>query len=697
MLAMPARWRRFWPVLVAPAGLALQTLVVWLGTYANLPGTRAYAWWAEAVPLALLIVAGWRRGSRGSPASRLLQEARRFGMVFFVSAACLALEVLPLARASKGLTTISLGSCDAADYAGGARVLMEFARSERGGFVGQTEVVRTRSVDNFADYWLRLNHFGPAAVIALNGSILHCAPHELTSLMMMVLFATTVPLVFWSARAIVRHRGGASVLIAALFSLSPVAWYGVAHVAMGQMIAAQAIVVLTWAGVALWRGRVRGTFGGVLAVGYALVLGSYTFALTVALVPAVAFATGWAVWRRDWQRFGWWVAAMVGPLLVAGVVFAGRMAGLVEFFQQLQTFDFGWKIPLLTPEGWIGLVRWTNLAGWAEPFRWMASGVVLGLLAWAVARQRHRAWLAASVTLPVLAGYSYLHWRGAVLGTNASYDAYKLFVMFLPVMLPVFCLWLTVRGGIVLMGMALLGSVAATTMFTRELANRALMVDGELRQLRTIEAMADVKSVNMLVPDMWSRLWANYFLLRKQQFFATDTYEARWHTALKGEWDLAGDLIGVFPGDGESRPIGHRYTLIPRHSLKYVSAALGNGWHAEENDPKSGVRWRWTKGDATVTVENPLGRPVFVTIGVDGWSPIVRDLAVECAGKRSPAAEPIGPMRAILNMGMVLVPPGTSTLTLRSSQPAQAGISGDARPLGICVFGVRIVVTERGV
>ena len=32
--------------------------------------------------------------------------------------------VLPLARASKGLTTTSLGSCDAADYAAGARVLI---------------------------------------------------------------------------------------------------------------------------------------------------------------------------------------------------------------------------------------------------------------------------------------------------------------------------------------------------------------------------------------------------------------------------------------------------------------------------------------------------------------------------------------------------------------------------------------------
>ena len=47
---------------------------------------------------------------------------------------------------------------------------MEFAKYDREGFLGLTEVVRVASVDNFFDYWLRLNHFTPSALIALNGS-----------------------------------------------------------------------------------------------------------------------------------------------------------------------------------------------------------------------------------------------------------------------------------------------------------------------------------------------------------------------------------------------------------------------------------------------------------------------------------------------------------------------------------------------
>src|SRR5258705_12811875 len=57
MLAMPKRWRRFWPVLIVPAGLALQSAVVWAGAHAGLRGTQSYAWWSELVPLGLLFVA----------------------------------------------------------------------------------------------------------------------------------------------------------------------------------------------------------------------------------------------------------------------------------------------------------------------------------------------------------------------------------------------------------------------------------------------------------------------------------------------------------------------------------------------------------------------------------------------------------------------------------------------------------------
>jgi len=55
-----------------------------------------------------------------------------------------------------------------------------------------------------------LNHFTPSALIALNGTIFHCAPHELTGVLTAVVFASSVPVVFWIARAVMGYSGGVS-------------------------------------------------------------------------------------------------------------------------------------------------------------------------------------------------------------------------------------------------------------------------------------------------------------------------------------------------------------------------------------------------------------------------------------------------------------------------------------------------------
>jgi hypothetical protein len=222
-----------------------------------------------------------------------------------------------------------------------------------------------------------------------------------------------------------------------------------------------------------------------------------------------------------------------------------------------------------------------------------------------------------------------------------------------------------------------------------------LMVDGELRQVKKIEAMADVKSVNMLLPDMWSRLWANELLLRRAQFFATDTYEARWHTALRGDWDLQGGLIAVKPPGEARRQLTPRFALVDTRSPQFLRASLGDGWHDEESDAKSGAQWRWTKGDATIRIENPQARPLTVLCTVDGWSiGGERDLALVAspAASNAPATVQLGTQRMKIQLAPVVVPPGASVLTLQSLQPPASAGPGDARALGVCVFGLELAV-----
>ena len=701
--AMPRRWRKFWPVLVMPAGFALQSAVVWVGAYAGLKGTNSYAWASEVVPAVLLGVGLWRGGWWN-----FIGGFKRMPAVWLTMAGSLALLVLPLSRASRGLTTASLGSCDAADYAAGARVLMEFGHGDRTGFLGLTEVVKVMSTDNFFDFWLRLNHFTPPALIALNGTVLDCEPYELTGIMTMVLLAGSLPTVFWMARAVLGYGARTSLAVAAVYGLSPITWYAVWHVAMGQLLAAQAIMLITWAGIALWRWdgtlswRRGAVFFGGLSVGYALVLGSYNFILTVCLIPAVVYAGGRAVWDGQYARLGRWAVAMLAPLVVSGLFFWERVAGLAERFALFQTYDFGWRVPALSPEGWLGGVATPGLFPLAAWVRWPLAAVVVVLVIAALLRgaklRRASAWVAVCLSVPALLGYGYLNVRGVKLGTNASYDAYKIMAVFYPGVLAALFYWVTLgtrgwlRGWKVAFVFVVLGMNANVAYrFAERMENPPLIVGRDLLEVKKIEGMADVASVNLLVPDMWSRLWANEFLLEKPQYFQTHTYEGRLNTALRGEWDLNGGLVQVRLPNGDSRRINANFSLTRTGSPYFVRVEMGAGWHDLEHLRRASLRWRWTKGDATLLVENPQSRPLRIVCRFNARSGVERDLQLWLNGNRVRTVR-IGQALRMIRVQEMTIPPGTSTLELKSAIPALRPGGGDARTLGFAAYGIEIEV-----
>jgi hypothetical protein len=372
----------------------------------------------------------------------------------------------------------------------------------------------------------------------------------------------------------------------------------------------------------------------------------------------------------------------------------------------LQTFDFGWPVPALTAEGWLGMVKGPDLSAWSIfGLRWALTAAAVGLLAWAFLRavqQRLRVgWLLVAIALPIIVGYLWLEVRAARLGTNASYDAYKLFAVFYPLLLPVFCFWVTLRRSRRLYEWLMVSAVAAVVlgfnlvacgMFMWRMWQPPLIVGGELRQLQKIEAMADVKSVNLIVPDMWSRLWANAFLLRKAQYFQTHTYEGRLNTPLRGDWDLEGGLVALeLPGDAR-REITPRFALVDTRHPAFVRVEPGEGWHPDEIDPKTGVYWRWTKGTATWTIDNPHDYALTIDCAVDGWSAVPRTVTLRGALGESTAGVPITTERVTVNFPTVRIPPGHSTLTLELLTPPTV-VPGDPRPLGVSVF--RFHVTPR--
>jgi hypothetical protein len=281
---------------------------------------------------------------------------------------------------------------------------------------------------------------------------------------------------------------------------------------------------------------------------------------------------------------------MLAPLGVSALLMPERVAGLAERFLLLRQYDFGWKVPALSPEGWVGIVGGVLLQGYAPWVRWVLSGLVIAafLMALAVALRRRRsmAFLALCLTVPILSGYAILLIQARAYGSNASYDAYKLLAAFYPGVLAGLCFWLVhlrSRSRLVacLVGagaLALIGAnVVGALRFAERLRNPPYLVDRGLVSLQSIEQASEVTSINLRVADFWSRLWANSFLLRKPHYFPTHTYEGRLNTPLHGEWDLLDGVISVvLPESGSTARLERPYSLVRTGSPYYISARLGD-------------------------------------------------------------------------------------------------------------------------
>jgi len=689
-LALPRAWRRWWWVFAPGLGLALQSGVVWAGAHAGLPGTDRYAAWTELLPAGLL-VAGWARRGRWREAAAAWRPAVGTAALLAVASWLL---VSPMTAGTNVPTTVSLGSCDAADYAAGARVLEEFARDDRTGFLGEPEVAHEGAAEYFFEFWLRLNHFSPSAIIAHNDAILRERPPALTGLTGAALAVLNLPAAVFLVRLALRLRGVALAFVAGVLAFSPVQAYAVYHVALGQLFAVQGIALLTVAVIAAGRcGRPWG-FAPLALAGFWLLAGGYNMLLPVCLAPGGVWLIFEAWVRRDWRR-AFRVLLMLAAMLAAcGALFPERLAGLAERFRLLHQFNFGWPVPLLSPEGWLGLVHGAGLDPWTPGLRtvlltaiaaaWLAGVAV----AW---RRRRRTALAAlALVVPVGAGWLILA-RESRVRANASYDAYKLVAVFQPVLVA------GLAGGIAMLASGgrarrIAGGVAAAGLLAaeasafadlRHAASRApLRVDRPLLALGQFEADPRVGSVNIRIDEFWSRLWANALLLRKPQYFPTHSYEGRRDTPLRGEWDLTDSPVRVLPAAaGDFIEVNDRFCLVRADTPGRVRCDFGAGWHGTEISATG--RWRWTAGDAELHLVNPGPAALRLRLTLRARAITPRNLVLRVNGADL-ATRPLRAESGVADFGEMLLPPGPTVLGLHPTRPAERP-AGDERMLSVAL------------
>lgn len=692
-LILPGGWRRWWWVFAPGLGWALQSAVVWLAANLGLPGTNSYAYASELLPALLLGLAvrrgraGWFANWQGLCATTVLMVAAGW------------LLITPMRSASRGLSAVSLGSCDHADYAAGARVLGEFSKNARVGFLDLPEVTRIGGAERFFEYWLRLNHFTPAALLAHYGSIFGYEGWQLVSVVTAMLMVLNVPLVLIIARVVFGLRGAGATAVAALYAISPLCAYGVHHGAMAQFLATQGVLLVTLAA------RGAGWRWLPLAVAAVwLLAGSYNFFLTVAFAPAA----GWLIWRgafrRQWRAAGRGAGVLIAALAICAIFFWGRLAGILERFRLLDIHDFGWPVPLQGPPGWLGVVQGQGLDNYPTgTLVLLSAGLVLltGFWLW---REGTRALAPLAVLAPVLVGYIMLAAR-AEDGTNATYNAYKFLAVFLPVFLggclgwlralPLERLW-TAPVSITAIAALLAANLAAQADFRSAVARAPLVVTSELRALQQLETEVRIASLNLRVEDFWARLWANTFLLKKPQYFVTHSYEARRDTPLRGEWDLTDSLLRVIPPYPEEVVVVNpRFYAVKVGSASGLVAGFGTGWYPEESDGRLG-RWRWSNGDGVVRISNTTAMDLVCRLELLARPAKTGDMTLSLNGQRAHVRALVaGTVQSVVTT--LHIPPGESMLQLTTGQHVLPGGS-DARTLGVAIyrFEISVAASARG-
>ncbi len=711
LLLLPGRWRRFWPAFVAPVGLALQSAVVWAGAHTTLPGTDSYALASLLLPVGLLAGAFRRFGGRNTVAH--LAAVRRWWVLLPIVSVSFALQIAPFTKPPALFTVLTLGSCDAADYATGARVFKEFSSRDRTGFLGQPEQVRDLSVDNFYEFWLRINHFTPSAVLALDASLLRRQPYELTSLLGIVLVGITLPLVFWLGRSLFGFRPAAAAGIALVYGCSPVILYAVYQVALGQLLAAPAVAIVLWTGLQADRAVRRGerprklwAYFGLLMTGNWLLFGGYNFFVVFAYVPLVAFVGG----RTFWQRGGWAAAGRLAGFiavnfLACAICFPERVIGIVERFLLFNKTPFGWKIAPFRPDGWYGAFGDAYLR--PGPAWSLALGIVcllaLGVAAWHLVRtgRERTVALAAACALPVLCGYGILTWEElAKVRQNASYDAYKLFTVFYPLALPSLCLWLAVgwrrvapvwaRAGTALLALVLFAlNLQGGWRYNKILRSSASTISPGMSELAALDQNPGVSGgINIHLKTLWDALWAGQFLLHQRQYFVYPIYEGRAVTAPYGRWNLDERYIAPEPANGAPDPLATdvEFALVDRENTGFIETRFLGDWYEPER--YRGNRWCWAGPSPEIAVVNahPATVDTLLTLNLCGVGP--RQLRL-FAGKtlvwegkidRKPQAFPPVPLR---------LPPGETRLRFEMNAPPERP-PGDTRVLSFALYGWRI-------
>lgn len=622
---LPPGWRRYLWSVCLPFGISFQLAVVWWIAMAG--GTvETFGPAMNLLPGILLVTALLRRDLRRWLRHSIRTRLCSVSILMAVGAVTFALLPAAVSKFHPGeLTTFSFGSCDAPDYVMGARLFLEKGRSAHGGFWSQTDVHQLANGLTFWGYWTRLNHFGPAGLLAFTSATFRVPLWQLGTVLAAALGAVVVPLVLAFARFVLRLDWLYASAVTFLYLFSPLWLYGVYHVALGQLVGAAAVGCCLLLGCHLprWRDKVDTTKALLAgAVALWLLLSSYAFMILFVAMVIVGIGLWRAILSKNVRNFLRLIGGLVATFSLCILFFPTRVWGFMESVLFFGGGIFGWSIGPMQIQTVIGLPADMAL----NPLETDTSVPILiafgALWLWGI----FNAWRRGDTALPVIIvmtlfvfGFAYGLIEVDPLDAHLnSYKAYKLIAVFLPALLP--CLFIGFKYPILrVQRYVAAGLLVMVAMFLpRPLSQMwkaaefmPIRVTPGFSELGDEEKNPSIQGVNILPNSTWTRLWVSALLADKRQFFSASTYVTRGAVPLEGEWTVEDDLHGIYPVG--VKHFGNRVVLRPTTDPALVAVLLGPGWWQDEEVH----RWSGAAGRNFV-LQIEAKEPLKIDLEMDG-------------------------------------------------------------------------------
>ena len=601
-------------VLMSPmVGYCYLTLVGWYCYNLDLGGTDVYANGILFPPAAFLFFAVLDRRRQTPEPDKLFD--RELLAPLAVGITTFPVISRPFLTSVDGLTSMSAGNNDIAHSTGMSTYLKEFARSDTVGFLGQSIAFR-----GTADR----EYFGGSLSTAFASSVFSSETYQLQSLSLHVFFLLSLFLVYALARESFRYNENAAIGVTALYSLNPVMYSTNYHGYQGQIIAtALSLCIFLLHIEAIDNCHKISRYYAYIPLTVLFNWGvslTYPHMLLFIYAPIVVYVVAIAFYRRSSHPALQWIYFVMATLVVTLILSPYRAKILVSSLIRKATLRFGWFIPWISPDSLFGLMAMDNssLQSHTGLLRYvltipLAVMMIVGFLH-AYEADRKLFLLAGSTTFVVLIGYVILTFIGRSESNWGGYKSYKLLSFFLPlVLLSSLILFRNIeftsngqmRYCLPLLLAVLIGfNLYSSYKISKQMSTLHKSVDKDMADLKKVENLSSIQSINILGTDWWDVMWAANFLMRKKLYFQTATYSGYDSSALMGEWDLErlggardGILRTVGFNEVETIVVNSSYVLKKAGTAGTLTVQLGKGWYDSE------VTHRWTgKGSDVVTI-----------------------------------------------------------------------------------------------